>query len=154
MLLTPLSMAWQRGFLVVAFCHICKFHLCSELPACCWITPMFSEQCYSPPWWLIYAQKRHLQMCIYTLTSEYILYFFKNYDTVTQPNVHCLRKPWQWMRPMHLSASAKHVCLYVTQIRHWGPFWYLAFWILKLKHTRHTNLILNESRLTVSITSY
>lgn len=43
-------MAWQREFLAVVFCHICKFHLCSELPACCWLAPMFSAPCYSQPW--------------------------------------------------------------------------------------------------------
>lgn len=48
--LTPLSMAWQREFLAVVFCHICKFHLCSELPACCWLAPMLSAPCYSQPW--------------------------------------------------------------------------------------------------------
>lgn len=48
--LTLSSTASRRGFLAVAFCHICIFHLCFGLPACCWWAPRFSEPCYFLPW--------------------------------------------------------------------------------------------------------
>lgn len=65
MLLTPLSMAWHRGFLVGAFCHICKFHLRSELPAYCWLAPRFSEPCLPAPWW-----NRVAKSLVYPLFSQ------------------------------------------------------------------------------------
>lgn len=143
-------MAWQRGFLVVAFCHICKFHLCSALPACCWLTPTFSEQCCSPPWWLIYAQKRHLKKCIYTLNKRVYIVFPQILwyrHTAKCPLSQEAMTVDETNAPRCVRRGRLHKCeIDVLLWDLYAPFVGFSL-ILKLKHIRHNNLILTGSIL-------